>query len=130
MNFNLTSEQWGDLVTLGVLTIMWAVMLVLEIKRTWKWDALGRALTILTFCLLLSFGIATTGVVTTTPSALPCRPPNTLWPPEVRWATRAIMAISGTITIVVLALDRQPSNGTWNPDKTDRRSGKDRRADE
>lgn len=113
MRSGMTIEQWGDVVSLGLLTLMWAVMLYFEITRTWRWDALGRALTALTGCLLLSYGFATLSVVTTI----------NVWVPSVRWATRIALAISGTITIVVLATDRQPAVTTWNPRRPDRRIG-------
>lgn len=115
---SMTTEQWGDVATLGTLTVMWAVMLYFEIRRTWKWDALGRALTVLTACLLVSYGIGTINVITE----------SQLWRAEVRWLIRLALIVSGVITIAVLALDRSPSSATWNPEKPERRVGlKDRR---
>lgn len=113
MRPGMTIEQWGDVVSLGLLTVMWAVMLYFEITRTWRWDALGRALTVLTGCLLLSYGFATLSSATTI----------NVWVPSVRWVTRIALGLSGSITIVVLAADRQPPSTTWNPDHRDRRIG-------
>lgn len=98
MNLNLNAEGWADVATLGTLSLMWAVMLYFEIRRTWKWDALGRSLTVLTGCLFVSYSIATMNVLTS----------GNIWTPEVRWSTRVALIISGTVTIVVLALGRMP----------------------
>lgn len=109
----MTIEQWSDVVSLGLLTLMWAVMLYFEITRTWRWDSLGRALTVLTACLMISYGFGTLSAATTI----------NVWVPSVRWATRIALVISGSITILVLATDRQPATTTWNPQRPDRRVG-------
>lgn len=95
---SLTNEQWADAVTRGLLTLMWAVMLFFELRRTWRWDSLGRSLTVLTGCLLVSYGIGTVTLVTTLD----------IWRPEIRWITRVVLFSAGVSTIVVLVRDRPP----------------------
>lgn len=116
---SLTTEEWGDVATLGTMTLMWAVMLWFEVRRTWRWDALGSALTVLTACLMISYGAGTLAVFAD----------DDFWRPEIRWAIRVALIFSGVVTIIVLAFDRSPATETWNPGKPERRSGlKDRRS--
>ena len=97
MNLDLTrTEQW-DVITLGLLTMMWAVMLFYELKQTWQWDALGRALTVLTACLMLSYGLTTANILSD----------GDLYPPIVRWIIRTMLFANGVVTIVVMVRDRR-----------------------
>lgn len=95
----LSTEQWADVATLGMITIMWAVMLFFEIRRTWQWDALGRALTVLTAGLLVSYALAVVSILTTWD----------LWVPVLRWSIRAFLLSAGTAVIIVLVRDRPPA---------------------
>ena len=97
MNLNLTrTEQW-DVVTLGLLTAMWAVMLFYELKQTWQWDALGRALTALTACLMLSYGLTTANILSD----------GDFYPPVIRWVVRTVLFTNGMITIFIMVRDRR-----------------------
>lgn len=103
---SLTWEQWADVLTLGVLTVMWAVMLVLMIRRTWRWDGLGLALTVLVACLSVTYAFACLSIVLDAD----------LWVPPLRWAVRSALLSSGLVTIVALLRDRPPAfDDRYNP---------------
>lgn len=94
----LTKEQWSDVATLGSLAVTFLVMFAFELKRTFRWEALGRALTVLTFCLAVSYAVATFTLAF----------PYDVWIPVVRWSVRAVLLGACWVTIGVLALDRPP----------------------
>jgi hypothetical protein len=89
---HLTTEQIGDLGTLGVLSVMWWFMTVAAWCNTREWDWLGRALTFLTFCL---------GVTTTISMAFVVLDPE-LWFVVVRWTFRAMLTAAGVGVLVTL----------------------------
>lgn len=95
----LSTEQWADVATLTIVAVAFLVMLFFELKRTWRWDSLGRALTILTGCLLVSHSLSVVSLLTTLD----------IWVPALRWTIRVTIAVSGIWVIIVLALDRPPA---------------------
>ena len=95
LNPNSTT-QWIDAISFGLISAMWLTMLVFEIRQTWRWDALGRALTVTTAALLLSYGLSFVSTLVDTD----------LYPPRIRWAARGILFVSGALVIVILARDQ------------------------
>ena len=95
MRDGLTNEQWSDFVTLATLALMWWVMVWFEVRRTWRWDALGRALTALTVCLGISYTVGAATVLVD----------YEIWTAPVRWTVRIALFGAGVMTIAVLALD-------------------------
>lgn len=94
---HLGHEQIGDLISLSVLALMFWTMFALELRRTWKWERLGIALTVVTVCLAVSYSAAAFSIVTVD-----------VWTPIVRYAFRAALIVSGVVTIVVLLFDKPP----------------------
>lgn len=95
----LSWEQWGDLVTLGTFGFMFWLMLFFSLRRTWKWDALGRALTVLVGALGVLFTLGFAAVFN-----------EGLRPFYVRWPSRIVGTLAAVVVIVVLALD-DPERG-------------------
>jgi hypothetical protein len=93
-----TFEAWGDVATLGMLSLMWWVLLHYAVKRTWRWERLGIALTIVVACLAISYSFST---VTLFLNA-------NLWVPSVRWTTRIALFGAGSFVIVVMRFDAPP----------------------
>lgn len=94
----LSNEQWADVATLSIVALTFLVMLYFELKRTWRWDSLGRALTVLTGCLLVSYAFGVVSLATTWD----------IWFPALRWSIRGLITISGISVIVVLFRDKPP----------------------
>lgn len=96
----LGHERIGDLVTLGVLAALFTTMTVLMLRRTWRWERLGIALTVMTGCLALSFWINAAAVATG----------SALWIPAVRYAIRSVLSLAGLVTLLVLLFDEPPKS--------------------
>lgn len=94
-NPNATT-QLIDALSFGLLSAMWLTMLIFEVRQTWRWDALGRALTMVTGALLLSYGL----------SFLSALVSSDLYPPRMRWVARSILFVSGALVIVILVRDQ------------------------
>lgn len=92
---SLTTEQAADAITLACLAVMWLLMLYLELRRTWRWERLGVALTIVTACLAFSYTFTTLDLILKAD----------LWIPTVRWITRISLLLSGVFAIVVMRFD-------------------------
>lgn len=105
----LTWESWADTATLAMLALMFVVMLYYAIRRTWRWDRLGTALTIVVACLALSYSFGLASIFLT----------HSLWVPWVRWTIRGLLLGGGAFAILVMKLDEPTSRRTERTEKTD-----------
>jgi hypothetical protein len=90
-------EQWGNFLTLGMSSLVFWTMTYYMLKRTWRWDWLGRSLTVLSISLACLFTLSTITLF----DAL-------VWPVEVRWLFRVAIIVSGLIVILTLKFDAPP----------------------
>ena len=93
----LTDDQTGDLVTIAIIAVLFAMLTYLTIRRTWRGDALGRALTAVCGGLTVAYILTIHRM---------------LWPEdqpaEIRWFARIVIIVSAVVAIVALLRD-EPS---------------------
>jgi hypothetical protein len=95
-------ERWGDFVTIGLLFLTLAVASYYAVRRTWRWDKLGLALTGFFVGLTALFGLAVY-VIAFGP---------VLWLTHLRWVIRVALAMSAVYAIVIMATDEPPQGGS------------------
>ena len=91
----LSDEQTGDLAMYCMIAILFAVLVVLTVRRTWRWDALGRALTAVCCGIVIAYGLAAHRLI---------------WPDEqpaeIRWFARVVIIVSAVAAIIALIRDK------------------------
>lgn len=93
----LTNDQTGDLLTFIIIACLFGLLTILTIRRTWRWDALGRALTAVCAGLTVAYLLTIHRLLWTDAQ-----------PPEIRWLARLIVIVSATAAIIALLRD-EPS---------------------
>lgn len=93
----LSDEQTGDLATIALIAVLFALLTFLTIRRTWRWDALGRALTAVCAGLTVAYVLTIHRMLW--PDAQPA---------EVRWLARGVIIVSAIAAIIALLRD-EPS---------------------
>lgn len=96
-----TLEQWGDVITLGMLGLVFTTMLYYELRRTWRWERLGIALTVITGVLAFIYSVTFLDVFV---DAL-------LWVPVLRWSARIVLLGASIATVLVLRFDDPDREG-------------------
>jgi hypothetical protein len=98
MNHVMTHEQWGDVITLVVLAATFWELFRTLIARTWKWERLGVALTVLVGVLAFAFS----------EQALSSILQANVLPLLGRYLVRLALIAAGIVTIIVVRFDDAP----------------------
>lgn len=91
-------ERWGDFITIGSLFVALLLASYYAIRRTWRWDRLGFALTLFMLGMAGLFGLSVFTMLFG----------GSQWILHMRWVIRATLTFVAGYAIVIMATDEPP----------------------